>query len=98
MKPAIANYAAGPPLTNYMGTKLQTDPPVAQKRLVRHSFAPEKRRIAAWLSKHAMTLADVGVDHPARVLELDDPDVIQSLIDDIEEEKRENEISAERQK
>lgn len=51
------------------------------------AMAKQKRRIAAWLAKHDMTLADVGVDHPKQVSELDDPDVIQSLLDDIEEEK-----------
>jgi hypothetical protein len=34
-----------------------------------------------------MTLADVGVDKPYTVAELTDPDIIRSLIDDIDEER-----------
>ena len=49
-------------------------------------FAAEKRKIAKWLAKHGMTLADVGVDHPAKVSDLNDPDVILSLLNDTETE------------
>lgn len=34
-----------------------------------------------------MTLADAGVDSPATVSELTDPDIIRSFIEDIEEEQ-----------
>jgi hypothetical protein len=50
-------------------------------------FASEKRRISAWLKRHHVTLADVGVESPATVAGLTDPDIIRSLIDDIDEER-----------
>ena len=61
--------------------------PSSLRRVVRPLFVSEKRRISAYLRRHEMTLADVGVDSPATVAELNDPDIIRSLLDDIEEER-----------
>lgn len=61
--------------------------PSSLRRVVRPLFVSEKRRISAYLRRHGMTLADVGVDSPATVAELNDPDIIRSLLDDIEEER-----------
>jgi hypothetical protein len=58
-----------------------------KKQLNKNRFSKEKSKIRKWMSKHDITLGDLGVCCKS-LDDLDDMDIIQSLLDDIEEEKQ----------